>query len=526
MIPVVSVQRMREIDELATRRYAIPSLLLMEQAGRSVVDEIELRYGSIAGLSMLIAAGKGNNGGDGFVTARHAAHRGAKVTVLIAGGKGEFRGDAKVNFEILQSIGDKRLTIVPSFEAGERSMQRYDFIVDAIFGTSFHGEAGGEQKKIIEWINAQVKSTIVAIDVPSGLEADSGRSGAAAVKADLTVTMAFPKPGLYLHQGPELAGAVSVADIHIPRELADEESSKIFLIEESDISRGLPKRPRNAHKHSVGKILVLAGSKGLTGAALLSSMSALKSGAGVVVLGIPSSVFAAVSRRTLEVMPFELPSTDEGTLASAASKAIDQKIRWADVVLAGPGLSRNPETMELVVRIVATMTKTLVLDADGLTAISADPHILRKRKCRDVILTPHLGEFSRLISLSVAEIEKDKINIARSFAQDHRVVLVLKGAPTIVAGPLGEIYINSTGNPGMATAGSGDVLGGIIAALAGQGNSPLDAAINGVYVHGRAGDIAREQIGEMGMIAGDLLQRVPAALKSLSAAANAGRKKS
>jgi NAD(P)H-hydrate epimerase len=516
---------MKEIDESATRRFGIPPLLLMEQAGRSVVEEIEHRYGALAGATVLIVAGKGNNGGDGFVAARHALHRGAMVTLLLAGNKEELHGDAKTNYDIVQNIDDERLSIVSSFATDGFAHQSFDFIVDAIFGTSFHGEAKGEFKTIIEWINAQVDSTIVAVDVPSGLEADTGECGPAGVKAELTVTMALPKIGFYVNRGPELSGSIAVADIHIPRRSAEGSSSRIFLIQEADVSRKLPLRPRNAHKHSVGKIFVLAGSKGLTGAALLSSMSAMKAGAGAVILGIPSAVFPAVSRRTLEVMPMELPSTGEGTVALSASKLIDQRVKWADVLLLGPGLSRNSETKELIGRTISSSTKTLVIDADGLNAMSENPHLLRDRKCNDAVLTPHLGEFSRLISLDAAKIEHDKIELARTFATENRVVLVLKGAPTMVASPLGDVFINSTGNPGMATAGSGDVLGGIIAALLGQGNSPLDAAINGVYIHGRAGDMARDEIGEMGMVASDIMRRVPLALKLAGAKKNGDEKR-
>ena len=265
----------------------------------------------------------------------------------------------------------------------------------------------------------------------------------------------------------------------------------------------------------MGKIFVLAGSRGLTGAALLCSQSAMKAGAGAVVLGIPSAVFSAVARRTLEVMPYELPSTSEGSVATSAMGSIGPKMKWADVLLIGPGLSQNPETTELIQRVISMSEKTLVVDADGLNALSKNISLLKKRKCKAVILTPHLGEFSRLISLSVEDIEKNKIEIARSFARKNGVVLVLKGAPTMIAAPDGKVFVNPTGNAGMATAGSGDVLAGVIAALVGQHNTPVQAAINGVYVHGAAGDVARDEIGEMGMLAGDIMNRIPGVLKKM-----------
>jgi NAD(P)H-hydrate epimerase len=239
----------------------------------------------------------------------------------------------------------------------------------------------------------------------------------------------------------------------------------------------------------------------------------MKSGAGAVVLGIPEAVFSVVARRTLEVMPFALPSTPEGSVASSAMSAIDQKMTWADVLLVGPGLSQNRETQDLVRRIVTTSTKTIVVDADGLNALAADSSILGRRKSRRIILTPHVGEFSRLLRITSKEIEKNKIEIARTFARDNNVVLVLKGAPTVIAEPKGRVFVNPTGNPGMATAGSGDVLSGIIAALVGQGNGTVDAAVNAVFVHGLAGDLARQELGELGMIASDIMKKVPSALK-------------
>ena len=506
---------MKEIDELAVRQFGIPSLLLMENAGRSVVEEIEHRFGSVEAANVLVVAGKGKNGGDGFVAARHAVQRGANVTVLFFGDETETQGDVKTNYDILKRMGDARLTILRSFKEKEFTQKRFDLIVDAIFGTSFHGEIRGKFRAVVEWINRQHDSKIIAVDVPSGLDASTGRCSSTVVKACLTVTMALPKIGLCLGRGREVTGSISVADIQMPGRLIKKYRSKLFLTEERDIQSGLPVRSITAHKQSVGKIFVLAGSKGLTGAALLCSQSAMKAGAGAVVLGVPSAVFSSVARRTLEVMPYELPSTSEGSVGISAMQLIGAKMKWADVMLVGPGLSQNSETVEIIQKVIATTEKTLVVDADGLNALSKNLVLLKRRKCKSVILTPHLGEFSRLISQTVGDIEKDKIEVARSFARKNDVVLVLKGAPTIIAAPDGDIFVNPTGNAGMATAGSGDVLAGVIAALVGQHNTPVQAAINAVYVHGRAGDIARDDVGEMGMLASDIMNRVPRVLKVL-----------
>ena len=515
MLSLVNTQQMKAIDELAVGQFGMPSLLLMENAGRSVVEEIEHRFGSVAGTNVLVVAGKGKNGGDGFVAARYAVQRGASVTVLFIGDENEMLGDVKTNYDILKRMGDARVTLLRSFKENEFTQKRFDFIVDAIFGTSFHGEMKGKFGTVVEWINRQHRSKVIAVDIPSGLDASTGRCSSTAVKACLTVTMALPKIGLYLGKGREVTGSIAVADIQMPDRLIEKHKSKLFLTEERDTQAGLPIRSIEAHKQSVGKIFVIAGSKGLTGAALLCSQSAMKSGAGAVVLGIPSAVFSAVSRRTLEVMPYELPSTSEGSVAYSAMESIGPKMKWADVILIGPGLSQNSETVEMIHRVISTSEKTLVVDADGLNALSKKLALLRRRKCRSVILTPHLGEFSRLISLSVEDIEKNKIEIARSFARKNDVVLVLKGAPTMIAAPNGDVFVNPTGNAGMATAGSGDVLAGVIAALVGQHNTPVQAAINGVYVHGRAGDIARDEVGEMGMLASDIMHRIPFVLKKM-----------
>ena len=517
MLPVVTPQQMKAMDDLASRRFGVPSLTLMENAGRSIIDEIERAFGPVEGSRILVVAGKGKNGGDGFVAGRHAAQRGAKVSILFLGKIADLQGDTKTNLDRLRSIEGGEIVFLKSIRDKKGSEKKFDFIIDAIFGTSFHGEIRGQFKAAIEWVNRQKGSKVIAVDVPSGLDAGTGECSSTAMKADLTVSMALPKAGFYLGKGNEATGSVVVTDIQMPKKLVEGRNRDLFLVEKKDVQNSLPVRSKTAHKQSVGKIFILAGSKGLTGAALLCSQAAMISGAGAVVLGIPSSVFSAVSRRTLEVMPFELPSTSAGTVAYSSFEVIRSKMKWADVMLIGPGLSTNAESVRLVHKIISTSERTLVIDADGLNALAHNVALLRRRKCRSVILTPHLGEFSRLVALPAAEIEKNKIQIARSFARKNDVILVLKGAPTVVAVPSGKVFVNPTGNPGMATAGSGDVLAGVIAALCGQHIAPELAAVDGVFVHGYAGDLARDEIGEMGMLASDILKRVPPALKQLAA---------
>ncbi len=524
MKEVLTAEEMRRRDERAMSLFAIPSLLLMESAGRGVVEIIVREIGSLrsqpkadallAQKSLLIFCGKGNNGGDGFVTARYALQRGAKVTVVLLANPGELKGDAKINFDILHQADNKHLHIVKSFAASLRA-EHYDGIIDAMFGVSFHGALSGKFAAIAKWINFQHNSFVIAVDIPSGCNATTGEVQTIAVKADVTATMGSPKTGMFVGKGKEYCGKIAVVDIEVPP-IPLEKNFSAFLVNEHDVAEQLPRRFRTANKNSVGKIFVLAGSTGLTGAALLSSISILKSGAGLVVLGVPEKVFSTISRRTLEVMPMPLSSTTEGTLALEALPQIYKRISWADVVLLGPGLSLNAETKKVVQDIILYSTKPLVIDADGLNALSENVSLLLKRKAKSVVLTPHSGEFSRLVKLPVKEIEADKLNIAASFAKKFNVVLVLKGAPTITAAPDGALFINSTGNPGMATAGSGDVLSGIVAALLGQKMEPTAAAFASVFIHGMAGDIAASEIGEMGMTARDIMLFVPRALQQLT----------
>lgn len=522
MKEVLTAEEMRRRDERAVSQFGIPSLLLMESAGRGAVEIIEREVSSLQSKSMLIFCGRGNNGGDGFVVARYALNREANVTVVLLAHPKELKGDARINFEILRRSGHPGLRIAQSFSTMLRTA-RYDVIVDAMFGVSFHGALRGKFASAAQWINAQRKSLIAAIDIPSGCNATTGEVQSIAVKADVTVTMGAPKVGMFLGKGNEYCGKIRIVNIEIPP-ISVKEKNSIFLIDAQDVAEQLPRRLRTANKNSVGKIFVLAGSTGLTGAALLSSQSALKSGSGLVVLGIPEKVFSIVARRTLEVMPQPLASTVQGTLAPEALPQIYKRMAWADVVVLGPGLSLNSETQRVIHDVVLNSSKPLVIDADGLNALIGNLPLLLKRKTKSVILTPHIGEFSRLIHLPLEEIEADKLRIASGFAKKFNVILILKGAPTITAVPDGRIFINSTGNPGMATAGSGDVLSGIVAALLGQRMEPAMAAFSAVFVHGMAGDVAASEEGEMGMTASDIMRRVPHVLQQLTKETNGSAK--
>jgi len=509
MIPILTPQQMKSADEEAIHRLGIPSLQLMEQAGRGVVEVLKKTIKQFSKKSFVIFCGKGNNGGDGFVIARLLNEHGARVTVVMMEQKEKLSGDAKINVEKIHPS-----LLIPFGQLKVTQTIKADVLLDAMFGTSFKGALSGHYLEAVRWCNSY-KALKVAVDIPSGLNGETGEVLSDAFRADMTVTFSNPKLGFYRRNAKDFTGKVIVVDIGIPAEAIEKNSGNIFLVERHDVAMLLPKRKSNVHKHSIGKIFIIAGSRGMTGAALLSSLSAMRSGAGQIILGIPDSEYSIVAKRTLEVMPFGLSSTSEGSVAFAAKSVIEKKIAWADVVAIGCGMSQHPETQELIVQLIEKTEKTLVIDADGLNALATRVPILHKRTSKHVILTPHVGEFSRLTGLSSAEIENNKFTIASSFAQQYKVVLVLKGAPTLVATPNGEIFVNSTGNAGMATAGAGDVLTGIIASLAGQGLSATAAAVAGVYIHGMAGDYAAGKKGELSLIASDLIRYLPTTLKQM-----------
>jgi NAD(P)H-hydrate epimerase len=392
-------------------------------------------------------------------------------------------------------------------------MRATDIVVDAVFGTGFSGKASGIYRKAIEWMNAQ-KAFIAAVDMPSGVDGSTGTVESVAVHAALTVTMALGKIGHYVGAGRECSGEVRVVDISIPPFVIRPPRRPVFRIHSSDVALSLPKRPVTANKYSVGKVLILGGSRNFTGAPAMAAQAGLLSGAGAVILGIPVSIQTILARKLTEVILAPLPETPDGTLSMEAISLIREKIAWADAVAVGPGLSRNEETDRLLRRLIPEISKPLIVDADALTALSSSPRLLRKRTA-PTILTPHAGELSRLIAVSAPEIEARRVELSRESAIRLKSIIVLKGSPTATATPGGDVVLNSTGNPGMATIGAGDVLTGIIAGLCAQGMNPAAAAAAGVFVHGRAGDLAAGKLGQRSLLALDIQSHIPAALREL-----------
>ncbi len=514
---LATAEQMRSYDRTAIESLGIPGLILMENAGRAFVDILERRVGVLANRTAIVLCGKGNNGGDGSVIARHLVNRGWTVHLYLLARKGEVKGDAKVNLDALRAMVPLvrgSLKIVEG--AGARQLAAAppaDVAVDAIFGTGFTGAARGISAQAIEFLNEQ-RGLVASVDIPSGVNADNGAVEGPAVKAALTVAMGLAKRGHYLAEGRELSGEVVVADISIPKGVIRSARGGTFRAESADVGGLLPRRPLRAHKYSVGKILVLGGSRKFTGAPCMSALGALRAGAGAVVLGFPKSIHTVLARKLTEVILEPLEETSVGTLSREAIDEIRDRARWADAVAVGPGLSRNEETDELVLQLLAELTVPVVIDADGLTAITADMEALKRRK-GETILTPHAGELARLTGTTAAAIESDRLSAARNAARRLRSTVVLKGAPTVTALPDGTAYVNSTGNPGMATIGTGDVLTGMIVSLLAQGMDSGPAACAGVFLHGRAGDLAASHFGERSLLATDLLDQIPAAFLSV-----------
>ena len=509
---VATAQQMRNIDERAIQHIGIPGIALMEKAGSGTVDTISRYFGPIRGKRIVILCGSGNNGGDGFVVARYVVSRGAKAEVLLLTRKDQVKGDAKTNLDVLEGLG-REISEVHGKEGIKKLRERLagaDLIVDALLGGGLTGAVRGLYRDGIAEINA-AEAGVVSVDNPSGIDVNPGVVLGAAVKADLTVTFGLPKRGHFLYPGREYCGDLEVIDIGFPPEVIGEEGIVLETLESDQVKLMLPPRKDDAHKGDFGHLLVLAGSVGYTGAAALSAQSALRVGAGLVTLGIPESLNAIMEMKLTEVITSPLPETGKGTLSFRARERIMALLPRMDALIIGPGLSTEKETQELVRDLLIGCDRPIVVDADGINSLIDYSGALEKREAQTV-LTPHPGELGRLIGMAGREINSRRIDICIEFANKWGVVLVLKGDPTIVSDEGGTAYINPTGNSGLATGGTGDVLSGAIGGFLAQGLDPFHAALCGTYYHGLAGDIAGRQVGRRGMIAGDVMELLPQAL--------------
>jgi ADP-dependent NAD(P)H-hydrate dehydratase / NAD(P)H-hydrate epimerase len=517
---ILTAAQMREADRYTIEEIGIPSLVLMENAGRQVVAAIEAAYEERLDGRVAVLCGRGNNGGDGFVVARTLLQRGVDCAVFVIGALGDVRGDARTNLDVLGRLG---VTVVEindeqTWELHFSEISQCTLIVDAIFGTGLKSGLAGMLETVVADVNAS-GIPIVAIDLPSGLSADTPHLIGDCINASMTVTLAAPKLPLVLPPAEAHAGDVVIADIGIPTEVIEElEGRTIELLTREDVRSLLEPRAADSHKGDFGRVLVVAGSRGKTGAAHLAGMGALRSGAGLVTIATPASCLPIIASLSPELMTEALDENASGQVVGGAVERITGFTQ--DVIACGPGLGRGDTVGQFVRGLLDRAEAPLVLDADAITVLADDPGRLLGRDERDVIITPHPGEMARLVGGSAEEVQANRIDVACDFATTHHVYVVLKGHRTVIATPEGRVFINPTGNAGMATGGTGDVLTGMIAAFLAQLLDAEAACRLGVFLHGMAGDLAQESEGEVAMTASDLLAHIGAAIVDL-----AGKKK-
>ena len=512
---VLNASQMREIDRLTIEDVGIPGPVLMENAGRGIFRELEERFPHLHEEHIVVVAGKGNNGGDGLVAARHLANHGAAPLVLLLASADEVKGDAALNLKVARAAGVdvREVRSTDEWRRRKGAIRDATIIVDAIFGTGLARAAEGIYAMAIKDINASEAFTL-AVDIPSGLSSDTFELIGPAVQADLTVALAAPKIAHVLPPAEDYVGELVVADISIPGRLLEDPRLKLEIPGRLALMPIFARRKTDTHKGTYGHVLVVSGSLGKTGAAILAGKAALKAGAGLVTVATAASGLPIVARSMAELMTEPLAETPEGTISAEAVDRAAALAKGREAVVVGPGLSTHPSTGEFLYRLLPRLRGPVVIDADGLNLLGLRPDVLA-RLPRPAILTPHPGEFSRLTGLPTAEVLKRRLELAPSFAVRHNVVLVLKGYRTLVAAPDGRVFINPTGNPGLATGGSGDVLSGIIASLLAQLKDPLLAAVAGVYLHGLSGDLAAGALSEKALVAGDIIRYLPKALRRL-----------
>ncbi len=511
---LVNAAEMRELDRRAIEEVGLPSLVLMEHAGRTTYQVLRREFPGLAG-EVAVVAGRGNNGGDGFVVARYLANAGQPVAVFLLGERQQVQGDARVNLEILAHLGVAVMEITTAADLNPvvHRLAKAGLVVDALLGTGLNAPIGGLMATLVERLN-HLRAPVMAVDIPTGISADTGEVLGVALKAQVTVTYGWPKIGQLVGAGRDYVGRLWLADISIPPELAGE--VPLELAEARALRQLLPPRPFGSHKGSFGHLLVLAGSEGKTGAAALASAGALRAGAGLVTLGVAASLCDILAGKLTEAMTLPLPEAPGArALGKAALAPIGQFLQPNSTVALGPGLGTHPETRELVCRLAHDLPQAMVIDADGINNLAADPACLGGA-AGPRILTPHPGEMARLLGLSTQEVQARRLDLVRESAARYGVTLVLKGAQTLVAEPGGRASLNPSGNPALASGGTGDVLTGLIGGFLAQGLAPWDAARLGVYLHGLTADYFAAQHGPRGMIAGDLLRLFPQVLAEFS----------
>lgn len=502
----------QQVDRFTIDKIGISGIDLMQRAGDFVSIETKKLLRAVPGSQIDIFCGTGNNGGDGFVAARKLADWGATVCIWLAGELDKIKGDARHHFEKCNS---KRISIKPILTSQDvptkKQIIQTDLIIDALLGTGFRGEVHGVIKDLINLINT-VKRPVISVDIPSGIAGDTAQVGGSAVKATKTVTMGFLKRGLLFQPGKRMAGDIILADLNYPVEAFKILEQETFLIEKNIIKPLLPVIHDDTYKHQQGKVLIFAGSPGMTGAASLASMACLRSGAGLVINAIPESLNHIIEIKSTEILSLPLPESENHTFCLDSLAVAGERIDWSDVIVFGPGVSICRSVREFGTALLQSQSKPVIIDADGLRVFKDNLSLINS--LNDAILTPHLGEFSLMTGEDIGKIRSNIIDIAREFVKKHPCTLVLKGAPTIVVSSDGRVGVNSTGNAALATGGTGDVLTGMIAAFRAQKMDSFKAAMAAVFFHGLAGDLGRQEYGVRGMVAGDLLKLIPGILKN------------
>jgi hydroxyethylthiazole kinase-like uncharacterized protein yjeF len=517
-VKLVTTSQMQDLDRRTIHEGGIPGIVLMEHAGTGAAELLMRFFPDVRRGWVAVLAGRGNNGGDGFVIARHLTNAGIPTRVYLFSSRDDVAGDARTNLESWLDMGGELIEIAGTgnITRAKKELATAHLFVDAIFGTGLQRAVTGDVKNVIAFINS-LPTPVMAVDIPSGLDATEGKVLGTAVRADVTTTFGLAKIGQIIEPGRQYVGRLAVVDIGIPQAFIDEADIKTHLIDREELNLSLlDPRPSDTHKGDYGHLCVLAGSPGKTGAAAMICQGALRTGAGLVTLGIPASLNPILEAKLTEAMTEPLPDAPPGYLCSDASKAIRQLLKGKTACALGPGISTQPQVQELLLELIPRISIPLVIDADGITAVALRPEIL-KDCTSPVVLTPHPGEMARLIGTTTKKVQEDRIGVAKAFAATYSSIVVLKGNRTVVATPDERIYINPTGNPGMASGGVGDILTGIIGGLMAQGLSPVDAALWGVYLHGMAGDLAVQTIGEISLIAGDIIDHIPRAITEVTA---------
>ncbi len=506
---------MKRLDSWAIEEYGIPSLLLMENAGAAVAKKAEELCQDVRARQILILIGKGNNGGDALVCARHLHEAGTDIRMFLCFAPELFAEDALKNWQLAEKLGIRwnLLGDENSYYLLKMCLNQSTLVIDGIFGTGFQGSPDRSIARAIQTINESA-CPVLAIDVPSGLNATTGKVEGVCIEAQYTVTLAWAKRGLVMYPGRRYTGELVVAPISLPKQALGLLETEENYLEKEYIKGLLPKRDYEGHKNSFGHALVIAGSVGMTGAALLAGKAVLRAGAGMVTACLPCSLADNFDVALPEVITCPVEETRNRTISFSAWPEIEQQLPQKKAVIFGPGLTAQPSIKELLGKLLENILVPLVIDADGLNVLALDPGALKAAKA-PIILTPHPGEMGRLLGISTSEVQENRIEAALKAAAQFNAIIVLKGAATIIATPEGRVFINSTGNPALATAGTGDVLAGTIGGLLAQGLKPLAATQVGVYCHGLAGDIVAADKGMRGAIASDILEALPQALKTL-----------